>query len=194
MEDRRTSLEDRRTLLKSGLAFGLGLRSLNVLHAQVGDPRKARPQEGDRFVFAFGPRQGEAIGVDDVPLASEQIICYAVDPASGTVRDGSRLNQVLLLRFDPRSLAPETREASADGVVAYSGICPHTGCDIEDWSEETEFLVCSCHESEFDPRDAAEVISGPAPRRLPSLPLRSEDGVLVAAGGFSAAIRFQKEF
>jgi len=187
-------MEDRRTILRSALALGLGLRGLNMLHAQADDPRRARPQEGDRFVFAFGAREGETIRVDDVPPASEQVICYAMDPASGAVRDGSRLNQVLLLRFDPRSLAPGTREASTDGVVAYSAVCTHTGCDIDGWSEETEFLVCPCHESEFDPRDAAEVLSGPAPRRLPSLPLRSEDGVLVAAGGFSAAIRFQKEF
>ncbi len=187
-------MEDRRTILKSALALGLGVRGLDVLHAQADDPRKARPQEGDRFVFAFGPRQGQTIRAADVPLASEQLICYAMDAASGAVRDGSRLNQVLLLRFDPQSLAPETREASADGVVAYSGVCTHTGCDIEDWSEETEFLVCGCHDSEFDPRYRAEVISGPAPRRLPSLPLRLEDGVLVAAGGFSARIRFQKEF
>jgi len=139
-------MEDRRTVLKSALALGLGVRGLNVLQAQVDDPRKARPQEGDRFVFAFGARQGETVRVDDVPLASEQLICYAMDPSSGAVRDGSRLNQG------------------------------------------------SCHDSEFDPRDGAEVISGPAPRRLPSLPLRSEGGVLVAAGGFSATIRFEKEF
>ena len=129
-----------------------------------------------------------------MPEASEQITCYAMDPEGGVVRDGSRLNQVLLLRFEPASLTPETRAASVDGVVAYSGICTHTGCDVSDWSPATEFLLCSCHESEFDPRDGADVISGPAPRRLPSLPLRLEDGVLVAAGGFSARIRFQKEF
>ena len=187
-------MQNRRTVLKSALGLGLGVRGLRVLHAQSDDPSKARPQEGDRFVFAFGPRQGETVRVDDVPLASEQVFCYAMDPASGAVRDGSRLNQVMLLRFDPDSLAPETREASADGIVAYSGICTHTGCDVEDWSEDSEFLVCSCHDSEFDPRDGAEVISGPAPRRLPSLPLRSEDGVLVAAGSFSATIRFEKEF
>lgn len=188
-------MQNRRTVLKSALGLGLTVRGLNVLHAQEDDPRRVRPREGDRFVFAFGPRQGETIRVDDVPMVSEQVISYAMDPASGAVRDGSRLNQVLLLRFDPDSLAPETRAASVDGVVAYSGICPHTGCDIEDWSEETEFLVCSCHDSEFDPRDGAEVISGPAPRRLPSLPLRVEgDGLLVAAGGFSATIRFEKEF
>jgi len=187
-------MENRRTVLKAALALGLGARSLRVLHAQDGDPRKARPREGDRLVFAFGPRQGDTVLAADVPTASEQLVCWAMDPASGVVRDGSRLNQVLVLRFDPQSLSPATREASADGIVAYSGICTHTGCDVEDWSDETEFLVCSCHDSEFDPRYGAEVISGPAPRRLPSLPLRVEDDVLVAAGGFSATIRFQKEF
>ncbi len=187
-------MRDRRTLLRSALALGLGLRGLPALSAQSDDPRRLRPQEGDRFVFAFGPRAGEPIRVEDVPLASEQIIAWAMEPVTGAVRDGSRLNQVLLLRFEPDSLAPATREVSADGVVAYSGICTHTGCDIDDWSQDVEFLVCPCHDSEFDPRDGAAVISGPALRRLPSLPLRVEGGVLAAAGGFSATIRFEKEF
>jgi rieske iron-sulfur protein len=40
-------------------------------------------------------------------------------------------------------------------------------------------LYCACHGSEFDAKDAAEVVGGPAPRRLAMLPLKVEEDVLV---------------
>ena len=187
------TMKDRRTLFKSTLAWWLGLGAVGRARAQdtAVDARKARPQEGDVLVYAFGEKKGETVRVDDLAVSSEQVTCYAKDPATGVVRDGSRLNQVLVLRFDPEQLAEETRQVSADGVVAYSAICTHTGCDISMWEEP--YMICSCHETEFDPRDSAVVVSGPAPRRLPYLPLKQEEGVLIAAGGFSATIHFQKE-
>ncbi|MDX1383466.1 MAG: Rieske (2Fe-2S) protein [Thermoanaerobaculia bacterium] len=185
-------MKDRRTILKSAAGALVALGARRAAGAQ-GDPRRSRPQEGDVFVHAFGPQEGRTVRVEEVPVRSEQLTCWAKDPVTGVVRDGSRLNQVLLLRFEPEALAEETRDRSAAGVVAYSGICPHTGCDVSLWADESANLLCSCHESEFDPRDGAVVVSGPAPRRLPALPLRVEDGVVVAAGEFSATIRFEKE-
>ena len=189
-------MNDRRALLKTALGGLLGLRSRRRLQAQPGarDPGKERPQEGDVFVHGLGDRKGEIVELDDVLPNSAQLMCYAKEPVSGVVRDGSRLNQVLLLRFDPQELSAATLALSAAGVVAYSGICPHTGCDVSLWRDETRNLLCSCHDSEFDPRASAVVTSGPAPRRLPSLPLAVENGVLKAAGGFSARIRFEREF
>ena len=127
-------------------------------------------------------------------MGGPQVICYAKEPYTGVVRDGSRLNQVLLLRLDPEELSEESRAASARGIVAYSAICPHTGCDVSLWRPESRNLRCSCHDSEFDPRRGARVESGPAPRRLPTLPLSAADDLIVAAGGFDARIRFQREF
>ena len=185
---------DRRTALWR-LASLVGLGALGPLEAQThSDPRKARPLEGDVFVYAFGERAGQTVRGNDLQRNAEQVICWAMDPATGVVRDGSRLNQVLLLRFDPEELSEATRAVSADGIVAYSGICPHTGCDISNWARERRNLLCSCHDSEFDPRQQAVVKSGPAPRRLPALPIRVVDGVLEAAAGFDARIRFEKSF
>jgi hypothetical protein len=45
-------------------------------------------------------------------------------------------------------------------------------------------FVCSCHGSVFDPRDDADVLDGPAPRRLPALSLKIIDGAVVVASGF----------
>jgi len=115
-----------------------------------------------------------------------------MDPADRVVRSASRLNQVILLRLEPESLTAETRARAADGVVAYSSICPHTGCDVDDWEPAARRLACQCHFSQFDPRDGAKVVDGPAPRPLPALPIRIADGVLVVAQPFTAPITFEK--
>jgi Rieske Fe-S protein len=76
--------------------------------------------------------------------------------------------------------------------VAYSAVCTHTACDIRDWQAETGTIKCPCHFSTFDVKDGARVLDGPAPRRLPALPLRMVDGVPAAAGGFVSRVGFQQ--
>jgi rieske iron-sulfur protein len=181
----------RRTLLKAALGLGLGWSWCRGTMAQEGDPRHARPQEGDRFVFASGERKGALITPADLPVGGPPVLTYPLDPQSSTVRDGSRLNQVLLIRFEPEALAEETRVRAAEGVVAYSAICTHTGCDVADWKDQTKTLLCFCHFSEFDPKDGAKVLDGPAPRRLAALPLKVADGFVIAAGGFTGRVGFQ---
>jgi Rieske Fe-S protein len=156
------------------------------------DPRKARPQADDRFVFRSGSRQGQVVTLADLPQGGPPIIAYPIDPKTEIVRNDSRLNQVLLIRLDAADLAEETRARSAQGVVAYSAVCTHTGCDLWDWQPETKTLKCPCHFSTFDVKDGARVVDGPAPRRLPALPLRMVDGVPAAASRFVGRVGFEQ--
>jgi Rieske Fe-S protein len=119
-------------------------------------------------------------------------MAWAYDPAQRTVRNGTRLNQLLLLRFVPEALALETRVLAASGVVAYTSICTHSGCDIDTWLAHERSLFCSCHESKFAAIDGGKVVDGPAPRPLPALPLTIVDGVLVVAKPFTAPVGFEK--
>jgi Rieske Fe-S protein len=111
-----------------------------------------------------------------------------MDPAAKVVRNGSRLNKVLLVRLDSATLLGVTRERAADGVVAYSAICPHAGCEVSVWVVEQKLFECSCHYSHYDPREGAAVIDGPAPRPLAALPLKIADGKLVVAKPFTARV------
>lgn len=115
-----------------------------------------------------------------------------MDPASQTIRDGSRLNLLVVARFDPATLSEETRANAADGVVAYSAICTHQACFVSMWEDENRTLFCSCHASEFDPRNDAEVVAGPAPKQLAALPLKIEDGRLLVGGPFKGPLGVQK--
>ncbi len=159
-----------------------------VAAAEVGDARSLRPQEGDHLVFAEGDRPRELITPKDLPLGGPRVMAFPIDPKTDVVRDGSRLNKLLLVRFEPASLAEESRNRSAGGIVAYSGVCTHQGCDVTAWQEDAKAFWCPCHDSKFDPRDAARVVEGPAPRRLAALPLKLADGVLTVAGGFSGPV------
>ena len=115
---------------------------------------------------------------------------YPADP-NGVVRDGSRLNLVIVARIGTDGVNEETRARMADGVVAYSGVCTHQACPVNMWSDDLHAFVCSCHGSVYDPKNSAEVVAGPAPRRLAAVPLKSENGLLIVAGGFTGRVGMQ---
>ena len=174
---------DRRSLLQSALALGLGLRQ--------DDPASVRPKEGDLLVKADDAAK-TPLAPADIPLGGKHTLAWAMDPADKTVRSGSRLNQLLLVRLAPETLSPETAPRAAGGVVAYTAICTHNGCDIDDWLATEQILSCSCHSSSFDPKQGGRVVDGPAPRALPALPLTIADGMLVVAKPFTSPVGYEK--
>ena len=173
---------------RDALAFGLALAGCcGAARAQTpapATPRNLRPLAGDLLVSAKALEAGP-LRPGDIAVSAPQLLAWAKDPASGAVRDGSRLNQVLLLRLDPETLDAETLAHAADGVLAYSATCTHAQCPVSEWRQEAGILHCPCHGSEFDPRAGGRVVNGPALRRLPPLPLR-----LSAEGGLEVAQPF----
>jgi rieske iron-sulfur protein len=179
----------RRALLAAGVGLGVGLVA-GTAGAQT-DPTRDRPKEGDLLIKA-GDTAPVPLTPDSIPLGAGQILAWPMDPAGNVVRDGSRLNKVLLVRLDPTLFDAPTAERSASGVVAYSAICPHTGCEVVNWLNETQILDCPCHNSEYDPKAGARVVSGPSPRGLAALPLRVADGKLIVARPFIGRLGIQQ--
>ena len=165
-------------------ALGFGARAV-LGGFQDGAAR--RPAAGD-FLVKVDDATLKPLGPEDIPLQSGPVDAWAMEPAAKVVRSGSRLNKILIVRLDPASLTAATRPLAAEGVVAYTAICTHEGCDIGGWIAAEHLLYCECHESKFDPRDAARVVDGPAPRNLPALPLKIVDGQLVVAKPFTARV------
>lgn len=64
---------------------------------------------------------------------------------------------------------------SATSATVFSPICPHMGCRYE-WDGGTQQFVCPCHGSVFS--ITGEVLAGPAPRPLDTLPYKIENGAL----------------
>jgi rieske iron-sulfur protein len=169
----------RRNLLAVGglLGSGFGFGVTRVL----ADPADERPKAGDQLVAIDA---AEPVGLSPGDIPASPILAWPMEPESRLVRTGSRLNKIVLVRPDPATLAGPTRERAADGVVAYSAICPHAGCEVNGWVAEQGILECPCHNSRYDPRDAAAIVEGPTTRALAALPLKIADGKLTVAQPF----------
>jgi rieske iron-sulfur protein len=188
--DDNTERAARRAFLQALVAMGgailVARQSAAADEANPGSEK--RPQPGDVLVFSEGEREGAIVAAADVKSGGEPILAWPMDPQSKLVRDGSRLNQVLLIWLDPGEVDQETAPRAAEGIVAYSAICTHAGCPVTGWVEgqeqRTYVLKCFCHNSEFDPRRQASVVFGPAPRHLAALPITVANGAIVVAGSF----------
>ena len=188
--ERRTDepSQGRRDIVKGALGVGVALSVPGAAFAAADDPARQRPQDGDLLVFSKGEKKGEVISIADVAASDQPILAYPKDPVSDTVRKGSRLNRITLMKVDATRMSEKMKERSVDGIVGYSAICTHGGCLVEMWREKDEALFCPCHYSRYDAWDGGSVKGGPAPRRLANLPLKDVDGQLTIAGGFDGKV------
>ncbi len=62
------------------------------------------------------------------------------------------------------------------GFVALSKVCTHLGCLVE-YDRGLRKLICPCHAGTFDLD--GNVLSGPPPRPLPTIPLKVEGDFII---------------
>ncbi|MBR0870294.1 Rieske (2Fe-2S) protein [Bradyrhizobium tropiciagri] len=187
----------RRAVLLTALAGCACLAAIEPTLAEDEQPGASeRPQKADVLVRAEGDKAGEVIKADDLTLGGPPVRAWPKDPKTSVVRKGSRLNEVALIKLDPNELDETTRARFPDGIVCYSIICSHAGCPITAWVKEEQgdknVLKCMCHNSEFDPRQNAQVVFGPAPRRVAALPLTVADGAISVAAPFVGKVGAQQ--
>lgn len=180
----------RRAVFKMGLATGLALPMSALGQA----PNRLRPQPGDQLVFEEGPHQNALVQAELLELEQRPVSALARDPETEVLRDGSRLNRVMITRIDTEKMSARYQSNAAAGVIAYSAVCTHTGCDVMNWDDAQLRMACPCHESQFDIYDGGKVVGGPAPRPLAMLPLEIVDGIVVVAAGFRGRVGFTQQF
>lgn len=106
---------------------------------------------------------------------------------------GNAMDQTILIR--PAAIdivtAPGRETWAPLGNLAFSKVCTHAGCPVGLYQEQTQQLLCPCHQSLFDVGQGrpANPVFGPAPRPLPQLPLMIDsDGYLRAQAGYDQPV------
>jgi ubiquinol-cytochrome c reductase iron-sulfur subunit len=133
--------------------------------------------------------EGVPLKPDDIAIGTFRL---AFPEGASRAQLGAPLN---LIRepIDKLQVDDELLEVMPEGVIAFSRICPHAGCAVatyryplyEPTFDGPPALVCPCHYSTFDVRQAGKVIFGPAGRDLPILPLGlNPERELIALGDF----------
>ncbi|MGC9667251.1 ubiquinol-cytochrome c reductase iron-sulfur subunit [Planosporangium sp. 12N6] len=195
----------RRPLLKGALLVGAAPLGLAAAAPLIGGMIK---KPGNMlFETAWKPANGKLIRLtredgseirpEDVSVGG-QVTVFPGVPGGATNEHAD--SPVLLIHL--RQQDADTLRSNLDHVkvnaenggamwgnyVAYSKICTHAGCPASLYEQQTNRLLCPCHQSQFQITDNARPVFGPATRRLPMLPLAIEDGVLVAKSDFRVPI------
>jgi rieske iron-sulfur protein len=178
--------KERRDVLKGActVAGATAVMSVGVSMPAFATPQKGVPQVGDVFVFVSGPKKDQVVTVDDVVLEAAPITAQAKDP-NGAVREGDKCT-ALLYRAAKDKVPSDMATETVDGVMAFSAMCTHQGCMIEDLHKPNEVnntfgFICPCHDAVFDPLEAGKCVGGAESRTLPHFPIKSDGGKIVVS-------------
>ncbi len=169
--------------LLTGAGASLGLALLIPLRSLGPGPERSlfntSWRAGSRLVTA----EGDPVRADDI--IPDQVVTVFPEGSTGAADSQAILVGLRPNRFDASLLEQPTVE----GLVVYSKICTHAGCPVGLYRARAGELLCPCHQSTFDVNRGAAVLSGPAGRPLPQLPIDVDtDGYLVALSDFTEPV------
>jgi len=94
--------QTRRSLLLTTLGTGAFLTAGKFAAAQEDQPGSdVRPQKGDLLVRAEPEHAGKIITPGDLQLGEPPLSGWPKDSKTSVIRNGSRLNEILVIRLDP---------------------------------------------------------------------------------------------
>jgi ubiquinol-cytochrome c reductase iron-sulfur subunit len=198
----------RRPLLKGALALGIAPIGIAIAAPIIGglikDPHSPN---SPLFHTGFDPRNNgghkvRLVREDNTPVRPEdvsvggQITVFPGIPGGTTNAWADSPTLLIHLRVpdanetrDNLARKPVNGDAMYGNFVAYSKICTHLGCPASLYEQQTNRLLCPCHQSQFMITDNAKPIFGPATRALPMLPIELDDeGFFVAKSDYRVAI------
>lgn len=203
---------NRRPLLKGAVALGLAPIGLVAAAPLIGglikDPNRPvyeetgkSPNDHTGWDPAFNGGQpvplvrqdGTRIRPDDVSVGGQMTVFPGI-PGGATNEFADSPTLLIHLRQDHadelrENLYELNQESMLGNYVAYSKICTHAGCPPSLFEQETNLLLCPCHQSQFLITDNARPVFGPAARSLAMLPLAlDQDGNFVAAADYKVPV------
>jgi ubiquinol-cytochrome c reductase iron-sulfur subunit len=199
----------RRPLLKGAVVLGLAPLGLVAAAPLIGglieNPHKG--EESPMFSTGFsklanGGKMVRLTREDGTPIRPEdvstggQMTVFPGIPGGATNEYADSPTLLIHLRSNDAEIAraaatadPRNRGSMWGDYVAYSKICTHAGCPASLYEQQTNRLLCPCHQSQFNIIDNAQPIFGPATRRLPMLPIQVDsEGFFVATSDYKDTV------
>ena len=191
--------------LLAGLAPVAAVAAAPLIGGMIRDPHKDNqmattgwaPTEtagGGTQLVRLTREDGTPIRPEDVS-AGGQLTVFPGIPGGHTNRYADSPTLLIHLRLDDAQTARENNEAEGKpdymwgNYLAYSKICTHAGCPASLYEQQTNRLLCPCHQSQFLITDNAKPVFGPASRRLPQLPISVDDeGFFVATSDYTEIV------
>jgi ubiquinol-cytochrome c reductase iron-sulfur subunit len=199
----------RRPLLKGAIALGLAPLGLVVAAPLVGglieNPHKGKqpmmfhtgfdPVANNGALVRLTREDGTPIRPEDVSVGGQMTVFPGI-PGGATNEHADSPTLLIHLRDTDAAVARQNADADRrnkgsmwGNYVSYSKICTHAGCPASLYEQQTNRLLCPCHQSQFAITDNARPLFGPASRRLPMLPLSVDsDGFFVATSDYKDTI------
>jgi ubiquinol-cytochrome c reductase iron-sulfur subunit len=179
----------RRKLLGTLFLLGSTAMGIVLLFPLV---RSLGPKPGTTLFKTNWKKGSQLVTIDGREVTSNDLEVGGVLTVFPKGYTGSSPDQVILLRLS-ETLQPLTPPGHTDwgvlGYVAYSKMCTHLGCPVGLYQEQTQQLVCPCHQSIFNVVAGCVPEFGPAPRPLPQLPITVDAaGFLRSKGGFDQPV------
>jgi ubiquinol-cytochrome c reductase iron-sulfur subunit len=89
-------------------------------------------------------------------------------------------NPTMLIRFRPQDAAKVIKRQGQEtfnygDYYAYTKICSHLGCPTSLYEQQTNRILCPCHQSQFNALEYCKPIFGPAARALAQLPIAVDE-------------------
>ncbi|CAN5809889.1 hypothetical protein BH23ACT5_BH23ACT5_08170 [soil metagenome] len=170
----------------------LGAAGAGVVAIAVGVPAASRVAAATERLRDAGWREGlRLVDAQGRPVIASEVVPGSLFTVFPEGSDDIAQSQVILLGAEPERIRLADGRAgwAPAGMVAYSKLCTHMACPLGLYQEQSGTVVCPCHQAVFDLLGGGGVLSGPAKRPLPQLPIGvGPDDSLVALGGLSDVV------
>ena len=163
----------RERFIRLGAALGVGAASASVLAAcgSGGD-------SGSGGAGGGGGEYDAASGGSKTKTAKKIGGAEKQAPDGKAIARASELQPGSAVKFEDAGNPAVLVHLQSGDFVAYSAICTHQGCEV---AYRNGQLVCPCHGSVFDPANNGQVVTPPAQRPLPEIPLAVKGGEVFRA-------------
>src|SRR3712207_1605878 len=176
----------RERFIRLGAALGVGAASASMLAACGGGSDSGSGGSGGGGGGEYNAGSGGSKTKTAKPSAepsaapSAQKTGGAEKQASGgqAIARASEVQPGSAVKFKDAGNPAVLIHLQSGDFVAYSAICTHQGCTV---AYRNGQLACPCHGSIFDPANNGQVVTPPAQRPLPKIPVEVRDGEVFRA-------------